>query len=405
MFANLRERAAGRACQDAEVTVEIVYCEGWDPVTRSVVRPLAEGTAHERDLAGDQYAILLTGERPLALVEICWTAHHAAVWCFDEHGRRDRRLEFRRWPDDHLVLREARQWAYPSADTPEFHGDEPAWRAPYWRAEYDVDGTRRVSSGDWQDRPDLDVPTRHPMPAFGDWTPVVGGDGPSIPRPDPADPPEDAEPPWQPPRPLRPGRVDDTFRPGATYELDGGVVAVEVVDGGRLALPSGRLIAADPDPWLADVTPFAETVRPGGYPLELAVVRFVDTPEHTRVAACRLLVSEWPTTSWDTAWRDGEHPLLLGDGEFFGVGVDGGRVALVDAEVAPAFAETIEDAYDDMRGWSHELPEPESGANLITVESGWGDGAYPVWVGRDAGDAVTCFVVDFLVLAHAKRVG
>jgi hypothetical protein len=30
--------------------------------------------------------------------------------------------------------------------------------------------------------------------------------------------------------------------------------------------------------------------------------------------------------------------------------------------------------------------------------AGWGDGAYPTWVGRDARGDVTCFVTDFFVV-------
>ena len=387
------------------MTVEIVYCEGWDPGTRSIVRPLPESTARERDFAGDQYAMVFTDERPHVLVEICWSAQHAAVWYFDEQGRRERKLEFRRWPEDRLVLLEARQWAY-EADTAEFHAGEPQWRHPYWTAQYHVDGQRRVSSGNWQDRPDLVVdPTSHAVPAFGDWSAVVGDVGPTIVRADPLEPAAPLEElPWRPPVPTRPRQLEETFEPGTRFTLDdGSEVTVEIADGGRLRLPSGRLVVADPDPWMHEVTPFVETVPPGEYPLEVAVVRFADNPDHTRVAACRLPVWGRPTVTWDNAWRPGEHELLLGDGEFFGVGVDGGRVALVDAEVAQAYEDTIEDAYDDMEGWAHEVPEPGSGANLITVESGWGDGSYPVWVGRDVDGKLTCFVVDFLVLAHAKR--
>lgn len=381
------------------MTVEIVYCAGWDPVRRSIVDALPEAVARERDAAGDQYAFVLTGERPLVLVEVCWAAHHASVWYFDEQDRRHRQLEFRRWPDERLLLLNARQWAYEPANL-EFNKDEPEWRRSSWRARYAPDGSRTIS-GHWAG-PDLEVATDHPVPEFGEWAAVVGDLGPLTVRADPPAADPAAEPPWRPPMPLRPRQLDETFEGGARFELDDGAdVTVELVSGGRLRLPSGRLIVADPDPWLHEVVPFEETVVPGEYPLQLSVVRFADSPEHTRVAACALWVSDRPTATWNNAWRDGEHPLLLGDGEFFGVGVDAGRVALVDVAVAADFAKTIEDAYDDMDGWAHELTG--SFANLITVSSGWGDGAYPVWVGRDEGGALTCFVVDFLVLAAARR--
>jgi hypothetical protein len=381
------------------VTVELVYCEGWDPATRSPVRPLPEATARDRDAAGDQYALVLTGDRPLVVVEVCWAARHAAVWYLDEQGRRDRKLVFRRWPDERLVLLETRQWAY-GPDTPEFNGDEPEWRTPFWRARYEPDGSRQISAGNW-DGPGMDVERSHPVPAFGDWTAVTGV-GPATTRPDPPPAAPLDEPPWRPPLPCRPRQLDATFEDGAAFELDGGRVTVELAPGGLLRLPTGRLVVADPDPWMHEVTPFAETVPAGEYPLQLSVVRFADTPDHTRVAACAVWVSDHPTAWWDNAWRHGEEPLLLGDGEFFGVGVDAGRVALVDAAAAEAFGAIVENAYDDMAGSAHELTGPAE-ANLITVESGWGDGSYPVWVGRDAAGVLTCFVVDFLLLAHAER--
>jgi Protein of unknown function (DUF4241) len=388
------------------VTVELVYCEGWDPAAGSVVRPLPEATARERDAAGDQYAFLLVGDRPLALVEVCWAARHAAAWRFDEQGRRDRLLELRRWPDGRLRLRAARQWAYNPA-TPEFHRDEPRWRASYWSATYDRDGKPHESSANWSGAgPGFE--TSWAVPEFGEWSPVVGELlGEPVTTRLAADPHPVADPPmaapWRPPVPLRPVHLEETFEPGTRFALDGGEVTVELVPGGELALPSGRLIVADPDPWMTEVAQFADVVAPGIYPVRLSVVRFADDPEHARVAAAAVVVSGSPTVSWDTAWRTGEEELLLGDGEFFGVGVDGGRVALVDASAAAVHADAVEEHYDGMTGFANEIPSP--GANLISVEAGWGDGSYPVWVGRDAGGRVTRFVVDFLVLAHARVLG
>ncbi|MEU8180700.1 DUF4241 domain-containing protein [Micromonospora sp. NPDC049044] len=39
-----------------------------------------------------------------------------------------------------------------------------------------------------------------------------------------------------------------------------------------------------------------------------------------------------------------------------------------------------------------------TGANVITVSSGWGDGIYPTFVGYAADGEVTSYVTDFLVI-------
>jgi hypothetical protein len=47
------------------------------------------------------------------------------------------------------------------------------------------------------------------------------------------------------------------------------------------------------------------------------------------------------------------------------------------------------------------LTDPDTGANLIAYQSGWGDGFYPTWIGRDHDGNVTCFVSDMLLMPNS----
>jgi hypothetical protein len=44
------------------------------------------------------------------------------------------------------------------------------------------------------------------------------------------------------------------------------------------------------------------------------------------------------------------------------------------------------------------ITDATSGANVITVTSGWGDGVYPTFIGYTAGGDISSFVTDFLVV-------
>jgi hypothetical protein len=119
--------------------------------------------------------------------------------------------------------------------------------------------------------------------------------------------------------PLYPSLAADLFRPGTRHMLKTGDTAVsEIVPGGVLRLPTGRLTAADPG-WVSQrvpdgVGPLTVRVPPGRYPLTLALL-------DGRVAAARLSIADQPVTSWDLAVRTGEDPSTLAPGYFFGVGV------------------------------------------------------------------------------------
>lgn len=206
------------------------------------------------------------------------------------------------------------------------------------------------------------------------------------------------------------------FTPGSTftYEESGTVGVLQVVDGGELSLPTGRVVACDPFVYLGsgDMEPFTVTVEPGRYRVEAAVATLTrpgeapsDAP-HRRVAAARLVVRDEPAATWELALLPDQDPAELGDDEFYGYGVDAGTGCFYDAAADDAFPECegdegpLWDAFEnsDWAGGPHVVTSG-TGHDLVAFTSGWGDGAYPTWIGRTATGEVACFVTDFFVAA------
>jgi hypothetical protein len=223
--------------------------------------------------------------------------------------------------------------------------------------------------------------------------------------------------PWHPPRPLRPGRLDLLFTPGTRLEVGsseaipgvGGTVTVEVGQIGTLRMPSGALIACDPgylyEPpgervvethaYRQSHQPFTATVPPGEYPVMLSEFRWL-AGSGPRVVAAKVWVRDGRVASWEMALRPGEDPRTLSDNGFFGFGVDEGVGCFYDAAAAPALAPLTEGL---VLGYemTAEVTDEKSGANLIAFSSGWGDGTYPIWIGRTAAGDIACFIADMLL--------
>ncbi|MFG2091839.1 MULTISPECIES: DUF4241 domain-containing protein [unclassified Spirillospora] len=179
-------------------------------------------------------------------------------------------------------------------------------------------------------------------------------------------------------------------------------------------LPTGRIVAADGYP-TSDDEPFAATIPPGTHPMYAWVAVLCERGKEVdrRNAALELRVSEAPTVSWEMAVTEDESiGDLEAEDDYVGFEVDSGRATIADAASCEALGRwdfsRVETVYiprplpqKPVPGYVTAVVDPASGANLPVVGSGWGDGAYPVFIGRDTEGGITRFVADFMLLSDA----
>ena len=120
------------------------------------------------------------------------------------------------------------------------------------------------------------------------------------------------------------------------------------------------------------------------------------------------------------ALYEGQDITSLEEGYYFGFGVDAGLAALADAEIMQEFLD-YQDKYatenpsnefytDELEPMFEEgykkYPEanidfidyviPETDHHLVIMESGFGDGVYPVYFGYSENGELCCAVVQFI---------
>ncbi|WP_232668466.1 DUF4241 domain-containing protein [Pseudonocardia sp. TRM90224] len=393
------------------VQIDATYGHAWDPDHRALVGPLTDEEARRRHGTEEPYVVLLGDpEQPRALLEPASPKPgDLTAWCFDEHQRRTFLFEFRAIFERMSLLRMA-EWQYPDAHRPEFDR-----KAPRCLTNFGRDG--RPTASPFDAEPGTEFRGLNPwswsssfeLPEFGEWTRLAAfilDDRQLLDQQDDDwldDRPEPGS------GPLRPGpEIETMFEPGARYLLEPvgsgplDEVDVEIRRLGPLRMSTGRIIVCDPGYLPGQQTPFNVSLPPGHHDVVVALARFVENPEHVRVAGCRVGVRDAQVATWEPAVPIGSDVDELGDGEFFASGVDGGRLCVFDAAALPG--EVFHDVIDTS-DYTDEMDDWTTGLNLIAFQSGWGDGAYPAWVGRDAGGDVVCFVVDTQVLDNATLLG
>lgn len=185
--------------------------------------------------------------------------------------------------------------------------------------------------------------------------------------------------------------------------------AVEVSAVGRLGIPEGRLVAADP--YVMDSAPVPFDQRLPVAEADVLVARATTDAGDKRVVALILRCGSSPISTWAMATCAEQDLATLEPEGFFGYPVDAGTGALggVDA-MAVANRVLTEDAgmledpistalFADGNGTDAAVcVAPEEGAEPIAVcSSGWGDGSYPTWLGLDATGTVVVALTDFLL--------
>lgn len=178
---------------------------------------------------------------------------------------------------------------------------------------------------------------------------------------------------------------------------------------GVVTLPSGQVVGCDPLIAPDTAAPFTVTVEPGRYRLSawVAAVQQSGSEPQDRTAALQLVIRDQPTVRWELALTDGQEPVELGADGFFGYPVDAGVGTLADAVAVRALARWEFDQVDEVFIPAQVPPAPAAvdaitdeatGANVVIVSSGWGDGIYPTFIGYAADGEVTSYVTDFLVI-------
>lgn len=214
----------------------------------------------------------------------------------------------------------------------------------------------------------------------------------------------------------RPDVLSGAFEPGFIGEAQEKRYPIRVIRIGEMEIASGRVILVDPFLMSMRDKPLALSVRPGRYPVELAVADAGESGQ--RVALARLLLSPAPAVRWGMAVTDEQDVTTLKGDEVFGYGVDAGTGAFVDAAV-PAWIDAEYPASDYERyetlqdGWQTRgeaaaesfgipygfaLVERLGPGDAAMFSSGWGDGHYASWVGYGADDAPVAIVTDFAVI-------
>jgi hypothetical protein len=204
--------------------------------------------------------------------------------------------------------------------------------------------------------------------------------------------------------------LDRLLTPGARFTDEHGAYVVEAHPLGDVVLPTGRVVGCDPLV-VSEAEPYTVAVAPGRYPARawVAVVLREDAEVDRRVAALELVICAEPTTRWEQAVVGDQDVAALGDDDYFGYGVDAGAGTLADPTALAAMEnwdeERIEDVFIPAELPSSPVPgliaavlDEATGANIVTVCTGWGDGCYGTWIGRTADGRVTSFVTDFMVV-------
>jgi hypothetical protein len=173
-------------------------------------------------------------------------------------------------------------------------------------------------------------------------------------------------------------------------ETDPSIFRIETCVIGLLGIPTGNIVAGDPD--VGSTEAFSRLAPRGAFPVRLYIVHYKDGDQ--RIAAAALEFGEEIPDQWEQA------DVVSG--------VDAGTSCFMDRTTAERLAlirqqdpRWQDEMYREMEktsvptwSWAMVPIPPDSAPSLACFSSGWGDGAYVSYWGLRGGN-VTRLVTDF----------
>ena len=199
---------------------------------------------------------------------------------------------------------------------------------------------------------------------------------------------------------------------------------VFVLDMGEVNFPTGEILVRDPLVWLhRDEKPYLQPVPVGKFRIKTLVAKIEE--DHYRYVMSRVKFTEEEPVVYYEALKGDENLDSLEEGSIFGFSVDAGLATIVDVETKNAYCD-FEDSwyeenpnkniYDDFfadifekNAVENPLYQREGGdwinfripntnLSIPMIQTGFGDGVYPVYFGYDENNEVCEVVIEYFDL-------
>ena len=197
-----------------------------------------------------------------------------------------------------------------------------------------------------------------------------------------------------------------------------------LLDMGEIEFPTGDILVRDPLVWLnRDEKAYLTSVPRGKYRIETLVVKLEE--DHYRYALSRVRFTENVPKIYYEALKGDENLDEVDGDSIFGFNVDAGLATIVDVATRNAYCDFKDkwyaenpdkNIYDDFftevfANNAEENPNyqreggdwinfklPNSELSIPMIQSGFGDGRYPVYFGYDENGELCDLVVEYIYL-------
>lgn len=191
---------------------------------------------------------------------------------------------------------------------------------------------------------------------------------------------------------------------------------------GNVSFPTGNVIVCDPLVYISrKIKPYFVQTPTGTFPLTTLVAEV--EKDYYRYVAVQVKFTDNKAVNYIEALKGTEDLDGLEEGEYFGFNVDAGLATVIDTATRDAYCDfedewrkenTDGNVYDDFfadefKKSYEQNPQfqrkggdwinfniPNTNLNIPMIQSGFGDGSYPVYFGYDADNKICELVIQFI---------